>query len=428
MSTRRTLIDFSSLNGSLERAAERVQEAVQEAAADIAPADDLERARLMAAFNNAIGKLKEENKEPGVMSSAENGLAARIQTYLVEQALQNPGVKGDIVPVASNADEVKFDNHDVLGWLPTGLRLIFRAKPFGWRQPIPTAEAIGDKARVALFSDWGTGLYGAPAIADSIKKEEPGFQLIMHLGDIYYSGAKREVQERFSDIFPEASGALCRALNGNHEMYSGGTAYIEAVDTRFGQKSSCVAWQNAHWLLVGLDTAYVDHNMSDDQVRWLTGLVNAAGNRKVILFSHHQPFSQLDSQGPRLRDQLAPLLTKQRIHAWYWGHEHRCVIYDAEPVWGLKGRCIGHGGFPAFRDKFATPGGSTPEWKRLATAQKNGTTVPGCEVLDGPNPFIEDRPERYSPHGYVTLEFDGAQCLEVYKDPAGKLLRPPEAL
>ena len=184
MSTRRTLIDFSSLNANLERSSERVQEAVQEAAADIAPADDMERARLMAAFNNAIGQLKEENKEPGVMSSAENALAARIQTYLVEQALQSPGEKGDVVPVGSNADEVKFDNHDVLGWLPTGLRAIFRATPFPWRAPNPTAEAFGDKGRVALFSDWGTGLYGAPAIADSIKKEDPGFQLILHLGDI----------------------------------------------------------------------------------------------------------------------------------------------------------------------------------------------------------------------------------------------------
>jgi len=68
------------------------------------------------------------------------------------------------------------------------------------------------------------------------------------------------------------------------------------------------------------------------------------------------------------------------------------------------------------------------DWKTLPAAQKNGNTVPGCKVLDGPNPFIEDGPDRYSPHGYVTLEFDGAQCLEVYKDPNGKLLAPPEPL
>jgi hypothetical protein len=43
-------------------------------------------------------------------------------------------------------------------------------------------------------------------------------------------------------------------------------------------------------------------------VAWLKRIVTAAGSqRKLILFSHHQPFSQLDAQGPNLQVALADL-------------------------------------------------------------------------------------------------------------------------
>ena len=74
-----------------------------------------------------------------------------------------------------------------------------------------------------------------------------------------------------------------------------------------------------------------------------------AGPRKVILFSHHQPFSRLDKQGPNLQTALADLFQKKAITAWYWGHEHDCIIYDRTREFGLLGRCIGHGGIPAPR-------------------------------------------------------------------------------
>ena len=50
--------------------------------------------------------------------------------------------------------------------------------------------------------------------------------------------------------------------------------------------------------------------------------------KKVLLFSHHQPFSLLDSQGPNLVAPLSSVLATGQIHGWYWGHEHRCVLYD----------------------------------------------------------------------------------------------------
>jgi hypothetical protein len=38
-------------------------------------------------------------------------------------------------------------------------------------------------------------------------------------------------------------------------------------------------------------------------------------------------------------------LDRGAIHAWFWGHEHRCVAY--KPFDNLPApRCIGHGGIP----------------------------------------------------------------------------------
>jgi hypothetical protein len=419
MSIRTTILDYSSLSAALGKDRGRVQESVNTAAQEVA-GDPVEQAQLLAAFNNALGKLQEEDKGPGVMSSAQNGLASRMQSYLVERALTE--APGSPVPVAGQVQEVKFDNLDVIGWLPVGLLRIFRPRKFNRPDPSGAAIPIADNLRLAMFADWGSGLYGAPKTRDSIKSAAP--DIVMHLGDTYYSGSEREVEERLVGMWPSTGAGIHVALNGNHEMYSGGKPYFTRALSFLNQAHSCVAYQNSNWLLVGLDTAYVDHDMDDAQVAWLTGLINNAGSRKVILFSHHQPFSQLDDQGPKLVTKLSALLTGNRIHAWFWGHEHRCVIYSPHPSWGLKGRCVGNGGFPAFRDTFSTPGKNSYGWQSLSA----NNNAPAAEVLDGPNLFIPNEESRYSPHGFVTLDFAGAECRERYLDSAGTEVRPAQLL
>ena len=54
-------------------------------------------------------------------------------------------------------------------------------------------------------------------------------------------------------------------------------------------------------------------------------------------------------------------------------------------------------------------------WKKLA-AKSN---APGCLVLDGPNPLIPGEEEKFGPHGYLTLSFDGAQLVERVHLPDG---------
>jgi hypothetical protein len=207
-------------------------------------------------------------------------------------------------------------------------------------------------------------------------------------------------------------------------MYSGGKAYFETTLPKFKQASSYFAYQNDDWLFVALDTACQDFDLDSTQVKWLERLIAKAGGRRVMLFSHHQLYSQLDDQGPNLADKLGSLLHDKSIHFWYWGHEHRCVLYDAHPSFNLAARCIGHGGMPQRRGKEkkapvdAQKGDAV--WRKLAA--KPGVAPSGV-ILDGRNAYIKGEEDTFSPHGYVTLQFSGKKLHESYFLPDGTLVR-----
>ena len=281
-----------------------------------------------------------------------------------------------------------------------------------WLPPPGAPDIIADDAKIAMFSDWGTGLYGAPIVRDTIKNL-PRCDVALHLGDTYYSGTDDEIKNRLIGDWPTRAKTVNRALNGNHEMYSGGKGYFDALTSFFGQSSSCFALQNAHWLILGLDTSYNDFEIDGAQVGWVKRMVAAAGTRHVILCSHHQPFSILDDQGPKIQAALSELLDKQRIAAWFWGHEHRLVVYEPHHKWGVKGRCVGHGGFPSFRDSDVGAGGNVYKWIHMHSRPH----APEALLLDGPNFWVTAKPDQYSPHGYVFLEFDGAKAWETYRAP-----------
>ncbi len=409
----------------------RLHDAVEAATAQAAGGDPGEQQRFLAAWNDAMGALSKDAKPAmakgsdgaAILRTPQNALASRVQSLLLKQAAA-AGQTGTIqlpqtvkTPTGESFTPgvlfVKFDNADVAGWLQMVPELIFKPPKAAWIDPPAVPQTIPDDARIAVFGDWGTGLYGAPAIAKTIEGLDR-CDVVLHVGDTYYSGEDGEVGARLVGNWPKRpAGTLNRSLNGNHEMYSGGNGYFQALRDFFRQPASCFAMQNSKWILVCLDTSYKDFDLDEKQVAWLKTMVDSAGTRKLILFSHHQPFSQLDDQGPKLQAALTDLLSKQRIHAWFWGHEHRLVLYDAHSLWGFKGRCIGHGGFPAFRDDFANARGSLYQFLTLP-AQPH---VPKAQLLDGPNFWIPQDPEGFSPHGYVFLEFEGDTAWEIYRTP-----------
>jgi hypothetical protein len=382
------------------------------------PISPVQQAAIMNRYNSILEKLQEETDQTSenVLITVQDRDASMLQSRIAEAAAGTPLPPGGL--------EAKFGEGitggDIWGWFRSLFDHIDKSQGHPIvRPPDNKVGILADTGRVAVLGDWGTNLYGAPVSAASIRRTG-GYELLLHLGDIYYSGTSTEVKQRFLEAWPTSAGKISRALNGNHEMYSGGFAYFQDILPAFKQPSSYFAVQNAHWLLVGLDTAHTNHALDFQQVAWLKGIVQKAGQRKAILFSHHQPFSRLDKQGPNLQAALAELFQRKAITAWYWGHEHDCIIYDKHTTSGLLGRCIGHGGIPAPRKSQVRE--AAPErrldgvaWKRLAA----NSVSPSCLVLDGPNPLVKDEEEKFGPHGYLTLDFDGPHLTERVHLPDG---------
>jgi len=362
-----------------------------------------------------------------VMNTPRNAMAAQLQTHLAQQAQRENKLESFIlqsVDFVLEAFDVKFSSADWLGYMLSFFTWIEDLDPAACSPAPPVAAPIGNNFRMVVIGDWGTGLYGAPICAESIRGDTDGYDLLLHLGDVYYSGLQEEVEERFQKFWPPSPpGAMGRSLNGNHEMYSGGHAYFETLLPYLNQASSYFAFQNDYWTLVMLDSAYSqpfggqEGDLFQAQVDWLNQIIQAAGDRKIVLFSHHQPFSLLDAnQGPKLVAWLGKYLEAQRIFAWYWGHEHRCVLYDPHPAWGLHGRCVGHGGFPENRVDLSNAPSSDEfgsQWRHVASTG----AIPGGYALDTPNLYIPTFEVQFSPHGFMRLEFNNNDLTEYVRAP-----------
>jgi hypothetical protein len=97
VNTAQVIVSYSSIQEAYERDPSRIEEAVHEAAAETSPQDAFDRARLIAAWNNAMGDLRLDDKGVPVLSSPQNPLASRLQTLLVEKAIQENKVR-DVTP------------------------------------------------------------------------------------------------------------------------------------------------------------------------------------------------------------------------------------------------------------------------------------------------------------------------------------------
>ena len=271
-----------------------------------------------------------------------------------------------------------------IGWANCLLALGVR----NWRGLCPFKKEpadpfrIGDRARVVLFSDWGSGLPRAQKVATQIRREllaaeaEGRDAHLIHLGDVYYSGWAEEYEKNVLPFWSvkedEAERFSSWSLNANHDMYSGGRGYFEYLlgDVRFRpqQNSSFFSLENERWLLLGLDTGYHDnrvfdaHDLYGTQNQWAYEKLSAAPGKKGIVLSHHQPFSAYEKGGEKILDKMRPALDENLIRAWFWGHEHRCTLYEERE--GIKyPRCIGHGGIPFYVETAHLPAGVAYEYR-----------------------------------------------------------------
>ncbi|MHC4816478.1 MAG: metallophosphoesterase family protein [Planctomycetota bacterium] len=317
---------------------------------------------------------------------------------------------------------------NVLAWAWNYTRYVFRRR----YRPFPTYESGGSKgliemegSTIALAGDWGSGTYSAYQVADRIRALEPDYTI--HLGDVYYSGTRKEFDQYFlpEDAWPEGKKGTF-ALNGNHEMYSGGGGYFEALKTekmshevggvRRPQTVSYFCLQNAHWRVLAVDTAYYARRfpfleLADTHLiklhaaieTWLEEVVfqDPDDRRPVILLSHHEWFSSYDSEYKRMGSQLTPYL--DRVLLWLWGHEHRFSGYGPHGADGgpkVRARCIGHGGIPFDIDY--------PERHR--------NLVFSDERISAESTNYVDAKQQLGYCGFALLKFDGPKLTISYFD------------
>ncbi len=260
----------------------------------------------------------------------------------------------------------EFLTSHVWPWLVNYLRFVFRPRqPFPVYAVPPSAHpgvhSLPETCVVALAGDWGTGTDSALRVATQIRGHAP--DVTIHLGDVYYSGTAEEYEAYFLGAEGWPRGRLgTYALNGNHEMYSGGEGYFGRALPRLEQPTSYFCLENRHWRIVAVDTGYYSRTFPFLELllrnwirlhpanrRWLREVVFADPDdrRPVILLSHHQWFSAFEAGYPRVGANLAPYL--DRVGLWFWGHEHRFAAYGPYTPGGtplIRARCIGHGGMP----------------------------------------------------------------------------------
>ena len=359
-----------------------------------------------------------------------------------EQALQylKAQLTNDAAALARLNDEAIMGVCDP-AWRTTIEEYIKFFGPNGGRNEIPYVRpaAVGTKvieiqsnAKVAIVGDWGTGAQPAIQLLKQINDEKP--DILIHLGDIYYSGTPLECQKNFSepvDRVLRASGRNPKVftLSGNHDMYCGGVGYYDLIKSLnpepFVQPASffCLRTTDERWQFLAMDTGLHDYSPLDvadlvtfiepEELEWHRERIKEFPGRTILL-SHHQLFSAYSAIGLIVDGKRSPLNLKLleafkqiarsgKISAWFWGHEHTLSIY--EPFGGLKrGRCVGNGAIPtSVIDKIYQP---------LTDLSETPQVKPNTELGQVGGVYA---------HGFALLSSKSDTCVAAYyQDQSGK--------
>lgn len=235
---------------------------------------------------------------------------------------------------------------------------------------------LPNDAQVAIIGDWGTGMDDAIKLVENmIDQHNP--DVIIHLGDIYYSGTPEECQQNVVDVFNTVFESRTRVpvftLPGNHDYYALGYGFfpmleqLNAFDSTANQAASYfyLTTEDGMWNFQGMDTGLNDSDplnqfntfysgpwLQDTEIQWhVDKLSKSTGN--TILLSHHQLFSTADAingklssyrDTPYLNSYLLSVFQpyfRNKVAAWIWGHEHNLALY-ALGQFGLQmGVCLG---------------------------------------------------------------------------------------
>ena len=278
----------------------------------------------------------------------------------------------------------------------------------------------GDTLKIAFIADWATGTDFAKNVMRCIGEQAP--DVLIHLGDVYYSGTKEEMQEHFLSIVRDYVPATTKvfSLAGNHDLYAGGEGYYWLID-ELGQPASYFCLRNEHWQILGIGAPpeigdpmaaqNSAHDVDPKEAEWQRHKIETADGRKTVMLSHYQLFTasgniarSADNRplavNPIFMEAFEPVLSE--IDVWLWGHEHNLAVF--EPYVGLeRGRCIGSGAIPV-----------ALLWKPYETI--DDLVLP--DGANGPPVMAEDcrlgHDGDHYHHAFCVLDIDGADGSMTY--------------
>lgn len=293
---------------------------------------------------------------------------------------------------------------------------------------------LKNDAKIAIIGDWGTGLEDAEFLLQTLMiNNKP--DIIIHLGDIYYSATNQECIDNFEKViervFNRTLGTNKRipvlSVPGNHDYYAFGYDYYNMI-TRLNQYNPdliqqasyfCIETENKKWQFIGADTGYDDANPSNqintfyagpnihkDEIEWHVDKIKKFSGQSILL-THHQLYSHIAkingaesvySAYPNLNKYLLDVFQPyfgDKIAAWLWGHDHNQVIYQ-DQLFGLnKGRLVGASAFEEMQsnDPYKINYKDTPYDRRYKLAEEKGYYNHGYALIDlgnegGNNPII----------------------------------------
>lgn len=171
---------------------------------------------------------------------------------------------------------------------------------------------------VGVLADWANGAAGSHFVLQELAKQNP--DIVVHLGDTYYSGTTREARDFFLAPMIDTFGKDVPIFQvpGNHDYYSGGEGFFDVTDHLGYQKASFFALRGEQWQIIGIDTGLLDsfqlsgllsHDeranratmtfLPSDQEHWVLEQIRKGKQLglKTIMMSHHQFFSRRESLG-----------------------------------------------------------------------------------------------------------------------------------
>lgn len=370
--------------------------------------DDISEEDIQKEIKRA--KAKQKNN-PSLFSGDPDGFFTYDDPILAIAAYlyQGQSLMGDALGIAGEVGE-NLRNDSYWDWLQVAIHAYHsrNKKSYLTLMGMTPQEAVKidkDVVRIAVTGDAGFSGQSQSNVLYKIRQrhQQHPFDLIVHLGDVYFSGHGKEFIDYLVAPF-KAIGPRVLSLVGNHDLYFGGEGFISVLKA-LGQPGRYFSIETPHWRVACLDTALPAENLrrnwgliDEGQMLWLDKQLEAADGKRTILMSHHFIISGWEKPSAALKRQLALRLDK--VFSWYWGHEHVCATYDKE-VLGCYGACVGNGSFLEVRQ---LPKRETqPEW--YATGR--------CSCYEKKRDFW--------PHGYLELELHSRKVIETYHLETGEI-------